>query len=85
MRRILIVGFLFVVSLSQTLAQCAMCRGAVESSVSAGDTSMAANLNIGILYLFFAPYVLAAVIGYIWYKASKKNVKKAQATGSIAG
>lgn len=85
MRRILVVVLLFTVSLSQSLAQCAMCRGSVESSVSAGDTSMAANLNLGILYLFFTPYVLAAVIAYIWYKASKKNVKKAQATGSVAG
>ena len=85
MRRILVIFLLFAITLSQALAQCAMCRGSVESSVSAGDTSMAANLNLGILYLFFTPYVLAAVIAYIWYKASKKNVKKTQASGGIAG
>lgn len=85
MKRYLLTLLLLVLATGQGLAQCAMCRGSVESSVSAGDTSMAANLNLGILYLFFTPYVLAAVIAYIWYKASKKNVKKAQATSSIAG
>ncbi|MBO6494275.1 MAG: hypothetical protein JJ978_01815 [Roseivirga sp.] len=84
-KRYLLTLTLLVLGASQSFAQCAMCRGSVESSVSAGDTSMAANLNLGILYLFFAPYVLAAVIAYIWYKASKKNVKKTQATGSFAG
>ena len=85
LRRFLLTGFFLLLTLVQGLAQCAMCRGSVESSVSAGNTTMASNLNLGILYLFFTPYVLAAVIAYIWYKASKKNVKKAQATGSIAG
>lgn len=66
-------------------AQCAMCRGSVESSVAAGETSMASNLNLGILYLFFAPYTLVCLIAYLWYKTSRKNVKKAQRTGSIAG
>lgn len=84
-KRYLITMLLLILATSQGLAQCAMCRGSVESSVSAGNTTMASNLNLGILYLFFTPYVLAAVIAYIWYRASKKNVKKAQATSSIAG
>ncbi len=63
-------------SWQELVAQCAMCRGAVESAVSGGDTSMAANLNIGIMYLFFTPYILIAVIAFIWYKASKKHVRK---------
>lgn len=85
LRRYLFIGLFVVISVSQSLAQCAMCRGSVESSVSAGDTSMAANLNLGILYLFFTPYILVAFIAYIWYKASKKNVKKAQSASSIPG
>ena len=66
-------------------AQCAMCRGSVESQVSAGDTSVAANLNIGILYLFFTPYLVAGVIAFLWYRASKRNVRKIQRSGSFAG
>ncbi len=74
-----------VISNASALAQCAMCRGSVESSVSAGETSMASNLNLGILYLFFAPYLLVGLIAYFWYKTSRKNVKKAKGIGSIAG
>ena len=66
-------------------AQCAMCRGSVESQVSAGDTSVASNLNFGILYLFFTPYLIAGVIGILWYRASKRNVRKIQRTSSLAG
>lgn len=68
-----------------SFAQCAMCRGSVESTVSAGETSMASNLNLGILYLFFAPYLLVGLIAYFWYKTSRKNVKKAKGIGSVAG
>lgn len=85
LRRFFWIGIFITVSVSHSMAQCAMCRGSVESSVSAGDTSMAANLNLGILYLFFAPYVLVAFIAYIWYRASKKNVKKVQGLSSTAG
>ncbi|MBO3698467.1 hypothetical protein J4E76_08390 [Fabibacter sp. E12] len=70
---------------ANSFAQCAMCRGSVESTVSAGETSMASNLNLGILYLFFAPYLLVGLIAYFWYKTSRKNVKKAKGIGSIAG
>lgn len=70
---------------STAFAQCAMCRGAVESTVSSGETSMASNLNLGILYLFFAPYLLVGLIALLWYKTSRKNVKKAKGFGSIAG
>ncbi len=66
-------------------AQCAMCRGSVESQVSAGDTSVAANLNFGILYLFFTPYLIVGVIAFLWYRASKRNVRKIQGTSTFAG
>ena len=61
--------------LQSSIAQCAMCRGSVESTVSAGDTSVASNLNLGILYLFFTPYVLLGVIALVWYRTSKRNAK----------
>ena len=56
-----------------TLAQCAMCRATLETNVSNGDeTVLAAKLNIGILYLFAAPYLVVAAIAYLWYKNSRK-------------
>lgn len=85
MRKVLFTALVLTMATVQSWAQCAMCRGAVESSVSAGDTSMASNLNLGILYLFFAPYVLAAVIGYFWYKRSKQNGQKTKDLSGIPG
>jgi hypothetical protein len=84
--RITILSLIFL-ALTQlnALAQCAMCRGAVESQVSAGDASVAANLNFGILYLFFTPYLVVAVIAILWYRASKRNVRKIQGPSSLAG
>lgn len=83
--RLLLILTAFIWTGSSAMAQCAMCRGSVESTVSAGDTSMASNLNLGILYLFFTPYVMAAVIAYIWYRYSRKNVNKTQTTSHITG
>lgn len=80
----LIVGLL-VSQVSIGLAQCAMCRGTLESQVSAGETTLAANLNLGILYLFFAPYVLLGTLAYFWYRKSKKHGDNIVSTGHLAG
>ncbi|WP_186757483.1 hypothetical protein [Echinicola salinicaeni] len=58
-------------------AQCAMCRASVENNVSNGDTTVGASLNMGILYLFVAPYLLAGIIGFLWYRNSKKRKRQA--------
>jgi len=76
---------LLALSKANAVAQCAMCRGSVESQVSAGDTSVAANLNFGILYLFFTPYLIVGVIALLWYRASKRNVRKIQGSSTFAG
>ena len=57
-------------------AQCAMCRTQVVNNVSHGETSLAAGLNLGILYLFFTPYIAIAVIALLWFKYSKKYEPK---------
>jgi len=69
---------LFLSFLIQTtsFAQCAMCRASVENNVSNGETSIGAGLNNGILYLFVMPYLMAAIIGYFWYRAAKKKKQK---------
>ena len=86
MKRKALFLVIFLLGAVQTsLAQCAMCRGSVESSISEGGASAAANLNFGILYLFFTPYVVLAAIAFFWYRASKRNARKIQATGHIAG
>jgi hypothetical protein len=62
-------------------AQCAMCRAQVENNVSDGDVGVAANLNMGILYMFVAPYLLFGVIAYMWYRKSRKNGKQIKTAG----
>ena len=59
-------------------AQCSMCRASVENNVSNGDTSIGAGLNNGILYLVVMPYLMAGIMGYLWYRASKKKKAKLQ-------
>jgi len=66
-------------------AQCAMCRTQVVNNVSAGDTSLAAGLNFGILYLFFTPYILIAVIVFLWFKYAKYNDKNKSLASRIKG
>jgi H+/Cl- antiporter ClcA len=68
---LLIIAFL--VSLNYGMAQCAMCRVTIENNVSNGDTTIGAGLNLGILYLFITPYLLIAVLGFLWYRHSKKR------------
>ncbi len=67
-------GFLL---LGQDLyAQCAMCRGTVESSMGNGRNNVGVGLNTGIMFLFVMPYIIVAVIGYLWYRNSIKIRKE---------
>ncbi len=52
-------------------AQCAMCRASVENNISEGSAGLSAGLNTGILYLFVTPYLMVALIGFLWYWKSK--------------
>jgi hypothetical protein len=63
-------------------AQCAMCRGSVESSMGNGRNNVGVGLNTGIVYLFVMPYLLVAVIGYLWYRNSKRNQQERQFVAS---
>lgn len=66
---------LLFMSTQPLMAQCAMCAANVESSHNAGSNK-ADGLNKGILVLLAAPYLAAAVVGYIWFKRFKrKNVE----------
>lgn len=82
----LLKGFLtlmLIISMSAAAtAQCAMCRTQLENNVSNGDPGIAAGINTGILYLLSMPYLSILVIGYFWYKSSKKN---ANTKGAVAG
>ena len=80
---LLIIALLLAVG-PDLMAQCAMCRGTVESTVSNGRSVVASQLNIGILYLFVIPYLLIASIGYLWYRNSKReHGKRIEVAGRV--
>ena len=75
--RILAITLIFSsASVGSLFAQCAMCKASVETNVNVDGIGFAAKLNTGILYLFVTPYLLAMVIGYMWYKKSKEQQQK---------
>lgn len=71
------IAFL-ILTIPSSMAQCAMCRGTVESSMGNGRNNVGVGLNTGIMYLFMMPYLLVAVIGYMWYRNSKKEQQERQ-------
>ena len=62
------IGSLF---LSDLMAQCPMCRMALESNLENGGTA-GKMINMGILYMLIVPYILVFSIGYMWYKRNRK-------------
>ena len=79
-KRISVLIILLLMGVSQSMAQCAMCRATIENNLSNGDVGIGANLNFGILYLFVMPYLAISIVGYLWYRNSKAsaNAKRKQ-------
>ena len=71
-RKVILVCLLLFFSVG-AFAQCAMCRTQLENNVSNGETGIAAGINTGILYLLSMPYLIVMVLGYFWYKSSRRN------------
>jgi len=63
---LLISGFLIVLSIvgKSSEAQCSICT---KTAQQMGEKP-AKGLNGGILYLAFAPFAIAAYVGYRWWK-----------------
>ncbi|GAB1445886.1 MAG: hypothetical protein KF860_00895 [Cyclobacteriaceae bacterium] len=76
MKRLITLVVLLLSCITGAYAQCAMCRATLENNVSNGETGIAAGINFGIMYLFFAPYLAVGVVAYFWYKTSKSNARK---------
>lgn len=73
MYKFLLVSFILLLMSTASWAQCAMCRATLENNLSNGDIGPAANINIGILYLFIFPYLLIGIVAFLWYKKSKAS------------
>lgn len=75
MKKIALLLFFSAVSAGVD-AQCAMCRATLENNLSNGNMGIAAGINIGILYLFAAPYIAVILIGFFWYRTSRRNAQE---------
>lgn len=64
-------------------AQCPMCRMAAESNLDNGGTQ-GRGLNTGILYLFAMPYLIAGVIGLVWWKNRIKDADLSESENDLA-
>jgi hypothetical protein len=65
-----LLGICFFLFEFSSYAQCAMCRAALTSE---GNTTKAAAVNDGIVYLMVIPYLLVAGLGYYIYRMKKKK------------
>lgn len=66
---------LFTFALSPNVnAQCSMCTISAEQGSKNGNTQTV-GLNTGVLYLLSVPYLMAIIVGVVWYKKyRKKNI-----------
>ncbi|MEQ8302221.1 MAG: hypothetical protein RIB47_02435 [Cyclobacteriaceae bacterium] len=76
MKAIVFSVVFLLISVATASAQCAMCRATLENNLSNGNPGIAAGINFGILYLFFAPYLAVGALAFFWYKTSKSNARK---------
>lgn len=75
MRSFILIIIAVVLSVSDVVAQCAMCRSTLEVNYSNGNPGIASGINTGILYLLSMPYIAVMVLAYFWFKHSR-NAKK---------
>jgi len=70
---ILILVILLMIPYSDLLAQCSMCKAALETNMQTGGNSVGRGINKGIIYIMFVPYALMLVIGFFAYRHYKKT------------
>ncbi len=79
MKKIILLSFVLILSLSYSYtvkAQCPMCKTSVESSLKDKSSMKGRGLNKGILYLLSAPYLAVGLVGIGWYRQRRKKANK---------
>jgi hypothetical protein len=69
----LFLALTVLMTASDSVAQCAMCRTALENSVE--GQAIAEGLKNGILFLLAAPYAIMGGVGYGVFRAFRKKGK----------
>jgi len=67
-KRTLAVIVILVVSVSNSWAQCAMCKAVAQDAVDESGFGIAAGLNSGIVFLMGIPYILLAVLFLVFFR-----------------
>lgn len=80
---LLLIGVFYFAFQPEVMAQCAMCKQSVESSMKGDPNSLGRSLNSGILYLMAVPYLLIAFIFrkqiyQLWRRMTGKPVEQAE-------
>ncbi|MBX7243824.1 MAG: hypothetical protein K1X92_18935 [Bacteroidia bacterium] len=66
--------FFFLFSVVSAFSQCPMCKMVAQSAQR--ESGKGLTLNDGIAYLFVIPYLAIFVVGFLWYRRSKKLQKE---------
>jgi hypothetical protein len=56
-----------------TNAQCAMCKLNAEHAAESKNKKQGLTLNSGILILLSMPYAIVGIVGFMWYKRSRRG------------
>ena len=75
-KKLILATIFLLYSVSDVLAQCAMCRATVGSTLSDGRNTIATGLNFGILYLLVMPYLIAGLAIFFFIRAAKKRLRE---------
>jgi hypothetical protein len=57
-------------------AQCAMCKAVAESATDGHGNHSAGGINTGIVYMMGFPYLLLAVVGWVFFRDKIKSFLK---------
>lgn len=72
---IYIVSFIFILSFISldADAQCAMCKAVAESATDEHGNHSAGGINTGIIYMMGVPYMLLALLGWVFFRERIKS------------
>jgi hypothetical protein len=71
MKKLILFLLIFLIEVSNVLAQCPMCKQNVQAGLESGG-KVGLGLNSGIIYLLAIPYLIAAAFGYWYWKNRNK-------------
>lgn len=71
LRGVVLTLVLLFSNISESLAQCPMCKMSLASNLQNGG-AQGKGMNMGIFLLLATPYLLVGGIAYVWWRNRKK-------------